>query len=1045
MSDPLSVAGTAVGITSLGIQVCQGLVWYLRSVYGRKAEIAEDLSEVQSLISIFYALNDILPKINQTRCTEATTIKRCLEDSEGKLLELQQLLIKLRGPEQPTTNRDKMREAGRTLVYPFRADTLKSLRQSLRELLDNLNLAVDITSLESQVTNCAKVDNIGLAIQGLETQSRDSNAGIQDLNTKMQQNLSQLRSLESTITDSLTELNQRISQAEWAIQDLGNDISGKLIITETEVVSTRHVMAEMLTDMAGKLDSQSAEISQLGMKLSCIQGQGALLPDGPLEQVARYASMTRSSSYFSPSICNCRRRSRSSGFSFAFWNLKFEFQQQVPGKHRRSCKFFGIDGQTQRRVNAQFPLKLAWMSARMTLACMEYTLGTGSPGCSMFVEAIANPNYPWIHRIGLDYPEGNIVESIIWCDDSVLATVLRIMQVLDEIVQTDDINVDLQYVPFLWSRKDQIGDAHLTRQRGSELVSYWARKQQFDPKGLIDHCVEYNTISALHSVPDLMNVMELPPITRAIVSRSVTQLEQCILQNPKDVTKRVYGFSTIRFSVGWPEGLRILLNTEARNLIDNDTGNESYRATELAIKYRCEESLDMLMNAGARFNVYWFNKMSPECVLVAARRLFERRAKLFELAQNQLKDFEGEYTCNTSEEEAECLYNRIVAVGIQVDPSLEVLHGCTTVFHCSSLQLDHFRIIFENGFRNHSAYDELGLTAVMVSRYRLFSGNIYREIDNQRYPSTLRWLQEEGFLDRSPEDPYNLGLNTNSTCWHYLAAHASFRAWEENTKMLLRDVSRWSATDCCVCWCISEVEGCSPLVSLLKARADTYWDFEYLGWKMNFAEHLGVSECGDMTLTIMSQFVRFLTFEALEMTHTCCYFRMLKKDTLAFATSPKLYYLDYKMASENMPLVILTRNTKEIQETRADKVEQRNAALLDSLMEEFSSQLNMAEPTTKRFGHFLKGPWRSRIEQLFAVDEDIVNGMKECLSDVETHVWPDRVRRIVHFQDSDSTDAESTYDTEWDSSDENRIESELDDDEEEFDNDEEEFEESEEE
>ncbi|RSM00023.1 hypothetical protein CEP52_009407 [Fusarium oligoseptatum] len=263
MSDPLSVAGTAVGITSLGIQVCQSLVWYLRSVNGRKAEIAEDLSEVQSLISIFYALNDILPKIHQTRCTEATTIRRCLQDSEGKLLELQQLLIKLRGPEQPTTNRDKMREAGRTLVYPFRADTLKSLRQSLRELLDNLNLAVDITSLDSQVTNCAKVDNISLAIQDLETQSRDSNAGIQGLNTKMQQNLSQLRSLESTITDSLTELNQRISQAEWAIQDLGNDISGKLTITETEVVSTRRVMAEMWTDMAGKLDSQSAEISQL--------------------------------------------------------------------------------------------------------------------------------------------------------------------------------------------------------------------------------------------------------------------------------------------------------------------------------------------------------------------------------------------------------------------------------------------------------------------------------------------------------------------------------------------------------------------------------------------------------------------------------------------------------------------------------------------------------------------------------------------------------------------------------------------------------------
>jgi hypothetical protein len=116
-------------------------------VHGKRAEITDDLNEVQALISIFYSLNDILPKLNQTRCTEVTTIRRCLEDSEGKLLELNQLLIKLSSPQQPTTSREKMREAGRTLVYPFRADTLKSLRQSMRELLNNLNLAIDTTSL----------------------------------------------------------------------------------------------------------------------------------------------------------------------------------------------------------------------------------------------------------------------------------------------------------------------------------------------------------------------------------------------------------------------------------------------------------------------------------------------------------------------------------------------------------------------------------------------------------------------------------------------------------------------------------------------------------------------------------------------------------------------------------------------------------------------------------------------------------------------------------------------------------------------------------
>ncbi|KAI8713881.1 hypothetical protein NCS52_01234000 [Fusarium sp. LHS14.1] len=472
MSDPLSVAGTA------------------------------------TLITIFYSLNEILPKIDQTRCAEATTIRRCLKDSEGKLLELQQLLIQLRGPQQSTTNRDKMRETGRTLVYPFRVDALKSLRQSLRELLDNLNLAIDVTSLQSRVTNGEKIDTISLTIQDLDIQSKDTNLGVGDLNNKMQENLSQLRSLESTIADSLTETNQRISQAQWAIQDVGSNISGKLTITETEVVSNRRVMLKMFAEMAEKLDSQSAEISQLGIKISSIHDQETVFLDDPLKPVTRHPPRIGSPNRLISPMCDCKRRSRPSGFSLAFWNLKFEFQQEVPGKHRRTCKFFGIDGQTRRRVNAQFRLKLAWSSARMTLACMEYTMGTSSPGCSvrfknivpqqsspvlralietgksilasrsasetiqllegterqilslyregqaspgdidengrchmrMFIEIFANIDFFWVQILGFSFPATEVQERV-WRDKSVLAVVLRILQVLNTLVQADNIRL----------------------------------------------------------------------------------------------------------------------------------------------------------------------------------------------------------------------------------------------------------------------------------------------------------------------------------------------------------------------------------------------------------------------------------------------------------------------------------------------------------------------------------------------------------------------------------------------------------------------------
>lgn len=147
MSDPLSVAGTAVGITSLGIQVCQGLVSYLKSIEGRSRTIAEDLREVQNLASIFYALNNILPKLDQKQWVPSITVRHCLKESEEKLQDFQKKLIILRGDLDDKSKTWKIKEVGRSLVYPFREGSLGSLRQTLQTLLENLSLAANTVLL----------------------------------------------------------------------------------------------------------------------------------------------------------------------------------------------------------------------------------------------------------------------------------------------------------------------------------------------------------------------------------------------------------------------------------------------------------------------------------------------------------------------------------------------------------------------------------------------------------------------------------------------------------------------------------------------------------------------------------------------------------------------------------------------------------------------------------------------------------------------------------------------------------------------------------
>jgi len=147
MSDPLSVAGSAVGVVALGIQVCQGLVSYLRSVRGRRQEIANHLREAQSLISVFSSLNDVLPRLDQQQCADSPLIRQCLLDCQGQLVQLRLQICKLGGSPDPADIKGKMKEAGRAALYPFREGELTSIHRSLQSLLSNLTLAISTASL----------------------------------------------------------------------------------------------------------------------------------------------------------------------------------------------------------------------------------------------------------------------------------------------------------------------------------------------------------------------------------------------------------------------------------------------------------------------------------------------------------------------------------------------------------------------------------------------------------------------------------------------------------------------------------------------------------------------------------------------------------------------------------------------------------------------------------------------------------------------------------------------------------------------------------
>lgn len=75
MSDPFSVAGSAVGIVSLGLAVCQGIIGYYNAYKGQEDEVDEMLEKTSRLASILKLLK---PHLDRHKVAHPQTIDQLM-------------------------------------------------------------------------------------------------------------------------------------------------------------------------------------------------------------------------------------------------------------------------------------------------------------------------------------------------------------------------------------------------------------------------------------------------------------------------------------------------------------------------------------------------------------------------------------------------------------------------------------------------------------------------------------------------------------------------------------------------------------------------------------------------------------------------------------------------------------------------------------------------------------------------------------------------------------------------------------------------------
>ncbi|KAH7165368.1 hypothetical protein EDB81DRAFT_779069 [Dactylonectria macrodidyma] len=1125
MSDPLSVAGTAVGITSLGIQVCQGLISYLRSIKGKNEEISDGLRDIQNVVAIFYSLNALLPKIDQQKCTASTAIRRCLKESEDQLHDLQNLLIKLGAPQNSTSVKGKMREVGCSIIYPFHEGKLKSLRDTLQRLLHNLNLAIGVASLESEAVHHDRIEHIGSTIETIQANSQAQNDGINTLHTRMERNLEQLRAMEDKITSAFREISQQLKQTEWVVRDLDQNITGKLSLIQTDTRATAlssQVTAEKLDQLLQMTESNREWISRMAMQISHVQANPSPQPQGHLNfqpkngsssplpspisldaasgltELKRKAPSRGTLSILAEVVCTCPLETVSSTLSYSMWNFKIQFEQQQPQKHRPECKFYGINPKTNRTVKGQFPLKMLWFSSRISLACFEISTGTSSPGISVrynnIVPESCSPVYKelqslktsvedaesptelikllqstertilTLYRDGKAAPNDRdergrsntrmIVDAFTGFaghpelplvsehEELVTHAVIRFLRTFIALVKQDDAQLDIGFALGAISPPAELGVQPHNRAWIEFLMNEFECTLRLNIIVLELHI--------LRDVPDLVDIMDIGRLERAIVSQSLHDLETCIARDPKVVMTMPEGLTTLYLCATWPQGLQRLLMTEARTLI-NYGGLRT--AILQAIEWGCPESVDLLMSAGCDLHLHcwkYSDKPRPysrhlenhDVIEMLAIKLAQRRRELLKLAKRELGVMESPDSSYVADGEAAYLCKALADAGISVAPALLVDCCYKTLFHSPDIPLAYFSKFFEQGFRNHRCHNSLGLTPIMVKR------SIYMD-ESRGWRARLWWLQREGFLDLTPKDPLGIGLNTSATGWHYLAVFLSsdFESDADDRDRSVFDtgtraISRVTIRDHCDCWCSSGEKGCLPLMILWKGLAESdetplRLDSGYLMHTLFHHDKGGAISGAKEPPVWLSELVRFLTFEALEMTHTCCVSgRVPLPPHLIHTCCSSATALPGTLTShdeEISPPLILGCGPERFQEIRSDKMEQQDAHLLDVLMEDFNDQMRSLHPSPWMYEKFISGYWRESISRLFSVNKHEVGQMRRHVCDIETHVLPRRVQNLVgeafelfrYGSDEDEEDEVDDERAESDESDENEDTSEC--------------------
>ncbi|KAF2676386.1 hypothetical protein K458DRAFT_277039, partial [Lentithecium fluviatile CBS 122367] len=254
------IAGAAVGITSLGIQVCEHLIRYYKDYRSFDDAIDSVVKRIEGLkenLKILKLVGDKVANPNDPNDIVLKQTQQANDTCEDGVKQLEKIMKGCRETKIPGSWQDKVKLVRNKFYWPFK-DTLMDLQDTVDRLQENLQLAVDALGMQGGVDALSTSHRQ----QTMLTNSQMTAHGIQ-----LQDQTQTLHSIQGGISflslsqrDLASSMNARIASEALELRSQVDAIAQQLALVLTQTTKT-HGLVQVST---GLLEDSLAAYRDVG-------------------------------------------------------------------------------------------------------------------------------------------------------------------------------------------------------------------------------------------------------------------------------------------------------------------------------------------------------------------------------------------------------------------------------------------------------------------------------------------------------------------------------------------------------------------------------------------------------------------------------------------------------------------------------------------------------------------------------------------------------------------------------------------------------------